>query len=344
MKKVAVYAITPQGAALGRHLAEQMDADLFLPSSLAEIHGAIPFDGIIELVKKTFSRYPRHIFIAATGIVIRAIAPHLRSKVKDPAVVALDQHGQYVISLLSGHLGGANQLAGEVAALSGGTAVITTATDTAGVPSFDLLAEENELTIANLEAVKTVNMAVLRGEPLQIFDAEDRLGLKNQDVSAFAVRHIGREEQWDQGSPGVWVTWKTKDSEPNHLVLHPRSLIAGIGCNRGTQSREIVNLVMRTFRTHALALGSLQCLVSIDKKQDEAGLLDAARELGVPLFFFSPSELADVEVPHPSNVVKKHLGVSSVCEAAALLKSSGKSLLVPKTKSRNVTLAVGLEG
>jgi cobalt-precorrin 5A hydrolase len=255
----------------------------------------------------------------------------------------MDQKGRHVVSLVSGHLGGANRLAREVAELTGGVAVITTATDTEGYLSFDLLAEEKGLVIANLEAVKAVNMALLKGESVQVFDPENRLDLRERPLSGAGVRDVQDETDWQRGRPGLWVTWKSKDPEEMRLVLHPRPLIAGVGCNRGTGKREILEHLTATFRAHGLSLLSLQCIASIQEKRDETGLLDAAEELDVPLCFIHPSELETVPVPHPSAVVRKHMGVSSVCEAAALHKSGAKSLLVPKTKSRNVTLAVAPE-
>jgi cobalt-precorrin 5A hydrolase len=255
----------------------------------------------------------------------------------------MDQRGRHVVSLLSGHLGGANRLARDVAELTGGVAVITTATDTEGFLSFDLLAEERGLVIANLEEVKAVNMALLKGETVQVFDPENRLGLRQRPLPGLRVSHLEDDTEWQHGRPGLWVTWKSKDPEEMQLVLHPRSLIAGVGCNRGTSKEEVLEHLTATFRAHGLSLLSLQCLVTIQEKRDETGLLDAAQELEAPLFFLSPSDLKTVAVPHPSAVVRKHMGVSSVCEAAALHKSGAKSLLVPKTKSRNVTLAVALE-
>ena len=127
------------------------------------------------------------------------------------------------------------------------------------------------------------------------------------------------------------------------LILHPLCLVAGIGCNRGTEQQEILDFIKRTFNENDLALESLSGVSSIDAKRDEKGLIEAARSLGIPVHFFSAEEIKSVEVPHPSGVVKKHMGVSSVCEATAILKSQGGRLLVPKTKSRNVTLAVALE-
>ena len=351
-KDTAIYALTPRGVRLAEMiLTGPLEGDLFLPEHLKGLSSArtksretIFFGRLLEIVAENFSLYLNHVFIAAAGIVVRAVSPHLKSKDRDPAVIVLDQEGKYVVSLLSGHLGGANDLARKVAGITGGQPVITTATDTAGLPSMDLLAKEKGLAIFNLEAVKSVNMALLMGETIQIFDPEDHLGLNHSGLAGCAVVRVLHEEQWQDEIPGVWVTWKNEKSESlaNRLILHPRSLVAGVGCNRGTASREILDHIMATFRTNGLAPQSLKCLTTIEAKRDEAGLLAAARELGVPLFFFTPSEINTVQVPHPSDVVRNHMGVSSVCEATALLKSNRNRLLVPKTKSPNVTLAVAL--
>ena len=346
MNKTAIYALTPQGARLGKHLADQTGGDLYLPVRLCDSYKAICFDRLQDTVADNFLKYPRHVFIAAAGIVVRVIAPYLKSKKHDPAVVVLDQKGRHVISLLSGHLGGANALAHEVARLTGGEAVITTATDTEGVPSMDMLAKERGLFIANMDAVKGINMAILEGKAVQVFDIEDRLGLKNSDMPGLSVNRVERQDKWSIQDPGVWVTWRFKAPDPdgNRLILHPRSLVAGIGCNRGTASKEILELILTTFKDNALALKSLKCMVTIEAKRDEKGLIDAANELKVPLLFAGPSEIESINVPNPSSMVKKHMGVSSVCEATAILKSGNGNLLVPKAKSLNVTLAVALEG
>jgi cobalt-precorrin 5A hydrolase len=345
MKKIAIYALTPQGASLGQRIAYDLDGDLYLPSRLSDSHKGRSFDRLMDVVAGNFSSYDAHIFIAATGIVVRAIGPLLESKDKDPAVVVLDQDGQHVISLLSGHLGGANEMAQMVARSIGGQAVITTATDSAGLPSFDLMAKKRGMTIANISGVRHVNMALLTGDPVQILDPEDRLGLRDGGAVKFSIQRRETESEWINGCPGVWVTWRNTFPEQGEecLVLHPRCLIAGIGCNRGTGAQEIMDFIRATFKENDLVLESLRMVTTIEAKRDEEGLVEAARTLGVPLHFFAPEEIESIEVPHPSGVVKKHMGVSSVCEATALLKTEGGRLLVPKTKSRNVTLAVTLE-
>jgi cobalt-precorrin 5A hydrolase len=343
MKKAAVYALTPQGAELGRRLAVDMGGDLFLSACIPHDYQATSFERLADLVAEQFHLYHGHVFVAAAGIVVRTIAPLLKSKQEDPAVVVLDQTGRFVISLLSGHLGGANKLAQEIARMTGGQAIITTATDAVGVPALDVLAQERDLAIANLEAVKVVSRVLLSEGQLQIWDPEDRLGLRQMNLAAPRFRWIDSEEQWVPEEPGVWVGWRQKAPHSHQLVLQPRCLIAGIGCNRGTDPGEIVDLVRETFQKHALALESLQCITTIEAKKDEEGLKGAAADLGVPLFFFGPAELNGIDVPNPSATVRKHMGVSSVCEATALLKSGKGRLLVPKTKGRNATLAVVLE-
>lgn len=343
MKETAIYALTNQGARLGRRLADELNGDLFLPAPLAKSFGGIPFDKLMEVVANQFSHYSRQIVIAATGIVVRAIAPHLKSKDKDPAVVVLDHEGAFVISLLSGHLGGANELAREVARLTGGKAVITTGTDTAGVLSIDILAQKRNMSIANMETLKWINGAILAGDPIQVFDPENRLGLKIQALDKLTIEWVEKEENWSMGYPGVWVTWGNKKPGLKELVLHPRCLIAGIGCNRGTPFQEILGFITNIFNRNSLSLKSLKCLTTIEAKKNEKGLLGTARELGVPLITFSTLDLDSVEVPNPSSTVKKFIGVSSVCEATALLKAGTNRLLVPKTKNRNVTVAIALE-
>lgn len=342
----AVYALTPQGARLARTLADDLGGDLFLPEALAHEQSAVPFVRLFDAVADNVSRYPRQVFVAAVGIVVRAFAPHIRSKDRDPAVVALDTEGRFVVSLLSGHLGGANDLARQAARITGGEAVITTATDTAGLRSWDELALQKKLALDDPGAVKTLNMALLRGEPVAVWDPEDRLGLAGVQGPAFPIVRVLSEDAVPTDRPAVRVTWRAAAGTTSDtcLVLHPRCLVAGVGCNRGTDAREILELVQTTFAQHGLALKSLACLTTLEAKQDEAGILEAGQELGVPVIFYPSEAVRDVEVPNPSDTVTRHMGVKSVCEATALMKAANQRLLVPKVRSRNATLAVALEG
>ncbi len=343
MKETAVYAVTRKGGELGRFLAKRLGGDLFLPQRFAQGRGEVGFENLVDLVKGQFSLYENHIFITAAGIAVRAVASCIQSKDEDPAVVVLDQQGRFCISLLSGHLGGANDLARRVATLTGGQAVITTASDTEGLISVDLVAREKGMAIANIEAVKEVNGAILAGLPIQVFDPEDRLGLRDEAPRGINFSHVEKEGAWISGEPGIWVSWRRRRADTAQLLFHPKCLVAGIGCNRGVGSDEITRLIRDTFEAKGLSMMSLKSIASIEAKRDEEGLLRAARRLGLDLVLFNAADLAGIDVPNPSRSVGRYMGVTSVCEAAALLGAGRGRLIVPKTKTENATLAVALE-
>ena len=341
-----VYALTPKGAETASLLATELAADLCLPENLAARHSAQGFRSLLSMVKENWPRYQEQVFVAATGIVVRAISPLLDSKDKDPAVVVMDQFGCFAVSLVSGHLGGANNLARLVAEITDGQPVITTATDCQNLQAIDVAARQAGLAVGNTRAIKAVNMAMIRSQPFALADPEDRLGwraLPPRNVTIVFVDDIGRKPA---DIPGVMVTWRTSPdaSEKEEVLrLHPKCLVAGMGCNSGTSAEEILDLLRNTFVRAGLELKSLACLTSTTRKQDEPGLNQAAQELGIPLICIEHDLLQAVTVPNPSTTVHTHMGVSSICEAAALIQSKSQALLVEKTKSVNATLAVALE-
>lgn len=332
---IAIYALTGQGLKLARRLAVDLGGTVYATRRLAE--GAVkPFDSLSALLEGTFTSYSGHVFVAAAGIVVRTIAPHLQSKDVDPAVVCLDQEGRFAISLLSGHLGGGNELAIECARSAGGQPVVTTATDSAGVPSMDMLAAARGLAIGNIDRIKTVNGALLDNRPVQVFDPDNRLGLAGD--ARFTP--VGRLGGWKQNIPGVWVSWKENCPDDDALRLYPRVLHLGVGCRRDIAVQEIMEHIQSVFEAKGLALKSIASLGSVEAKRDEWGLLEAAAELDVTPIFYSTKELGKVGVPSPSDRVQVHMGVPSVAEASALLSSGGGVLIVDKEKTSTVTLAV----
>ena len=338
-RSCAIYVLVKQGIALGLSLAENLKGDLYAPARLAESTSFKGFTSLPDLVAQTFHAYDSHIFIAATGIAVRTIAPHLTDKTRDPAVIALDHKGTHVVSLLSGHLGGANELARQVAQLTGGTPVITTATDTENVPAIDMLASRQGMVIANPEQIKTVNAALAEGRPVALDDPGNRLHVAENPVLAPFFIPVSDTTFHARDIPLVRITWRVTDDDQT-LILHPRVLIAGIGCRRGTTKDEIISAVQQVFADHGLALQSLAGIVSVDLKADEQGLREAARELGVPTTFFTAEELSGITIPTPSAMVKKHIGVESVCEAAALKKTGQMSLVVTKKIRARTTVAI----
>lgn len=332
--RTAIYTLTRQGMELARQLAESLKATVFATRRHAG-EQEIPFDSLPILVGETFAKFENHIFIAAAGIVVRCIAPHLKDKQTDPAVVCLDQAGRFSVSLLSGHLGGGNVLAEQCAEIVGGQAVITTATDTAGVPSMDMVAQEHGLVIGNIDRVKVVNGALLDGNKVQVYDPDGYLEIDRGPY--FVLRSKG---DWRQGKPGVWVSEKSDCTDEEALRLYPRSLMVGIGCRRGVSREEIGNHLLNVFTAAGLATESIAGIASVDVKSDEQGLLELADELCLEPIFHAREELDRVEAPNPSGAVMQRIGIASVSEAAAILSSDCGELLVEKTKTKTVTLAV----
>ncbi|WP_428562865.1 MAG: cobalt-precorrin 5A hydrolase [Solidesulfovibrio sp. DCME] len=339
--KPAVYAVTEKGLALGRRLADHLGADLFAPARLAACGAAVPFDGLSALVAETFADRPAHVFVCACGIAVRAIAPHLRDKTRDPAVVCLDDTGRFAVSLLSGHLGGANDLARELAAVIGAVPVVTTATDAAGAPAIELLARDLGLAVDDFAATRRVNAALAGGGPVAVFDPLGQFCPADPEAARF-FQWVAAPRPPEPDMPLVVVDWRLGPAAPDRLYLRPRVLVAGIGCRRGAPAADILGLVGHACREHGLARASIGLVASIEAKRHEPGLIEAAQALGAQLRFFTAEALATVAAPHPSATVEKHMGVGSVCEAAAILASAGGKLLVAKTRTGFSTVALCL--
>ena len=251
----------------------------------------------------------------------------------------VDEAGQFAVSLLSGHLGGANGLARRVAKLLGGTPVITTATDVQGLPALDVLAVEHGLLIENLAGVRPIHMALLAGRPVRLVDPE---GFLSGELSAYPELfrlEPGLDRALTGPGPAVYVGFRERDWPPEWLRLRPRNLVAGMGCHKGTPGEELVEFIKQIFQREGLSLLSLKSLATIEAKKDEPGLRMAARSLGVEFLWFTATELEDIPVPNPSPRVARLMKVASVSEAAAL-KAGGLELIVTKQKAANATLAV----
>ncbi len=346
---VAIWAITPNGANLGGKIADRLShGDLYVSANLERSHNpSHTFKRLSGALPRFFNKYNGHIFIMSTGIVVRMIAPLLRHKTVDPAVVVVDEMGNHSISLVSGHIGGANMLAKKVAEFIGADPVITTATDICRVPSIDVLAIENGLFIVNPEAIKRVNMAFLAGEKIYFHDPlgllTDSIPKSNlilnadsngNDPTAFPKTILNK-------IPGVFIGDVRLDLPPNMLILRPRSLSAGMGCNRNTSMDEMKSFLYELLEKFRLSLNSLNCIATINIKKDEPGLLALSEELELPITFYDREELNQIKtIETPSLMVEKFTGVKSVCEAAAILASNNGKLIVPKHSTRNVTIAI----
>jgi cobalt-precorrin 5A hydrolase len=339
-RPIKILAMTPKGAALARRLCRELTgAQCWLSQAQVGERGDLVFSRLSDVFNEAFEQGENLICIMAAGIVVRSLAPLLKSKAADPAVVVVDEAGRFAISLLSGHLGGANELARQVARVLGGMPVITTATDVQGLPALDLLAVEYGLTIENLPEVRGISMALLEGRPVRVVDPQ---GYLVEIIAAYPELFV-LEPDLDQAlsapGPAVYAGFLERLWPADWLRLRPRNLVAGMGCHKGTPEKELLDFIESTFKQEGLSLLALKALATIKAKKDEPGLQMAARSLGVEFLWFTAQELEAIPAPNPSTRVARHMGVVSVSEAAAL-KAGGVELIVPKRKTANATLAV----
>ena len=345
----AIYALTPQGLKLALRLREALGGVCFAPQALAGGEdGARGFASLPRLVEESFHEFRQHIFIAATGIVLRCLAPLMADKTVDPAVVALDQKGKFAVSLLSGHLGGANELAARVAKITGGAAVITTATDAEGLPAVDLLALRAGLRIGNPENIKLINAALLAGKRIALHDPEDwlRESLPFEELAYFEIiaddAALAEFMAQRPGAPLVRVSWREFAPPKNCLLLVPPALRLGVGCRKGAEAGDILDHAREVCAEGGLDIRAVGCLASAEVKAEEPGLLAVARELGVPLHIFNAEELALYPPSEVSAKAMEVVGLPGVCEPAARAAAGGGPLLVGKRVKGPVTLAVAL--
>ena len=349
--RIALIAITRNGALLGQRLREGLvGAELYMSGRYGEQAGSErhlfePAD-LKVLITSLWHKVDGFVFIMASGIVVRIIAPHLESKEADPAVVVMDDAGKFAVSLLSGHLGGANELAERCALISKARAVITTATDVNDLPSFDMLAKEQGWVIDDISQVKLLNSLLLNGEEIAVVDhsGQTRSLFRGKGKLSFYDTFT---EALDSPAPGfLFVTNRQLSQQnlpKNLLVLRPRNLILGIGCNRGTPQEEIDDFVAMHLRRSRFSLKSVCSIATAEAKRDETGLIAFAEHHALPLVFFTSEELNRVAVPSPpSQHALEAIGAAGVAEPAAILASGGGRLLLNKVKSANVTLAIAI--
>ena len=318
MSNYAFLAFTDRGAALAEKLCRA------LGGSLTAAHGDPEFS-LHDWTAANFPRKDALIFVGATGIAVRAVAPFLQSKATDPAVITLDEAGRYVIPLVSGHLGGANALAKEVAALCGGTAVISTATDLHSVFAVDLWAKKQGLLLLQPERIKTVSAKLLAGETVHIGSAWPIAG----EPPAGVV--IG-------GEADVLVDVRRRES--GALCLVPPVLTLGIGCKKGIGAEQIGAVFSAFLEERGIRPEAIAAAASLDRKAEEPGLLAFCARHGWPVRFFTAEELLTLEGDFSASAfVRETVGVDNVCERSAVA-SCGGTLVEKKFARDGVTLAL----
>lgn len=331
--RIALTAFTRRGIELARKLAHDLaeighSCALAVPERLAPETGLPGYGSLGAWTGERFAGTDAILFVGASGIAVRAIAPYVKDKFTDPAVVSVDEAGHFVVPLLSGHVGGANDLARLVARLTGGTAAVSTATDVNGFFAVDQWAREQGFFLDGRAGAKRVSAALLAG---------DSVGLS----SDFPIRgETPRGVVEGPAEAGIALTLDPEKAPFPHTVrLIPPVLHLGIGCRRGTAAEVIAGAVERAFSAHYLSLKGVAAVCSIDLKKDEPGLLAFCQSLGLPLTTYTAEELSAVPGDFtPSPFVKGVTGVDNVCERAAVRR--GGTLVVPKQAGEGVTVAV----
>jgi cobalt-precorrin 5A hydrolase len=352
IEKIAIVAITRHGVKLADKLKSLLGrGDLFVSSKFrSEVKEANFFEvSLRELVAGIWPLYDAFVFFVSLGAVIRIIAPHIKDKHVDPAVITIDDNATFVISVLSGHIGGANELTEDIARLLGATPVITTASDVGRTIPVDILGRQFGWMLEGEENTTKVSAAVVNRERVGLFqDAGEKDWWKRETPIPENIKIYDSFDAMvsEECAAYLIITDRVFD-ESYSSILHkavlyrPKSLVLGVGCDRGVSADEIEELVVSTLKKNGLSLKSVRSIATIDNRKKEKGINEFAEKYGLPIQYFTRDELNQVkDVPNPSEMAMKYLGVIGVAEPAAILGSRWGELVIPKVKSKMATLAV----
>ncbi len=344
---IGVLSVTRQGVGLSRRIEAALSARVTVYVSEKYAEGApehfVRFPGALQpAVDAAWAKHDALIFIGAAGIAVRCIAPHVLDKRQDPGVVVMDIAGKYAIALCSGHLGGANELCHKLAEATGALPVVTTGTDVTGTLAPDVLAKQLGADIENWDALKVVSGALVHGERVGVL-VEPGVGVP--DLSAYAAKNVHVVDTLEGCVAGIAVTPRIIQVPCPTILLRPRCLVVGLGCNRGTSEAEIAEVVDVVLAENGLSPLSIRNLATFTLKQDEPGLLAFAKARNVDLVAYD-ADAINAAPPYAgrSDVVFEHVGVYGVSEPTALLSAGATRLLVDKQKRGNVTVAVAKVG
>ncbi|MBR6982707.1 MAG: cobalt-precorrin 5A hydrolase [Ruminococcus sp.] len=327
---IALISLTEKGRVLSERLAELSHGHTVrrycFHSHTDE--NAVPFTDLSALTADLFSACDALVFVCACGIAVRVIAPHIRSKTEDPAVIVIPDSGSHVIPILSGHIGGANALSRRIAALIGSEAVITTSTDTGGLFSPDSFAKANGLTITDMSAAKRIAALITDGK---------KVGLCCEYPHGELPEGLIRDKDCTHG---IYIGKNIKSTPFDDILrLIPRDVVLGIGCRKNTPFDAIENAVLHVLASADIPVERLYAAASADLKKNEEGLLQFCEKYSLPLYTYTAEELmsADGEFT-ASEFVRSVTGADNVCERSAVLCSGGK-LIVRKQALNGVTVA-----
>jgi cobalt-precorrin 5A hydrolase len=354
-KGIAVVAITRRGVETALNIKRALEEEglkstVFAPKKYSQPGVAEMEVKFGDFIKENYAKLDAIVAVMATGITIRAVAPFLESKLTDPAVIGVDAAGKFVISLLSGHYGGANDLTRIIAKGTGATPVITTASDALGKQGVDELAKLLHLTIENPESLASVNGAIVNGDGVVLVLVGD-VRIPTEVVNGFEVKRAQSGEEaveilnaYDAGAVVTREPLKVEHFGKPFTILKARCVVVGLGCRKDSHCDHLVEAVNAAMKTVGLPAGRIDRFATVDIKRDSVAMLDAAKLFGAPLEFLSVEALRSLKHPDlspDSKLVQEKIGVGGVCERAALIVAGKKSkLLLKKVKLNGTTVAV----
>lgn len=328
MKQIKLISFTVQGAVLADRIRARMPQHI-VQRYARTVDASLKHTILSRMVQQACYDAQAIIFIGAAGIAVRSIAPFLRDKTCDPAVLVIDEAGRYVIPILSGHIGGANELALELAAAIGAAPVLTTATDVHGTFSVDAWARNQGLRIENPHAIRHISGALLRGEGVGLQDEFPVHGALPQGLLRAPY------------STGIVISYQ--DVAPlfqTHLQLTPPVIVAGIGCKRGKTEQELLHALQLALSAARIRNASLNAVATITQKQNEPGLRALCATLQLPMRVFDRDTLCRAEGRFSTSVfVMETVGVDNVCERAAVCGADGGELVMEKYVHQGITIA-----
>ncbi len=343
-ESIAVFCLTPGGVRLVRRLKTHLPLTCFTSEKLLE-PGFTPFNGSFgDTLRTAFKHYSALVVVAALGITVRMLAPLINDKMHDPAVVVIDEGGQHVISLLSGHVGGANALTHHLAELLGADPVITTATDVNGMAALDTLATQLDADMQDFRhVVKVINQMLVSGQKVGLWWDEPLFSERERcDTRGFVP--VACLDTLPTLDALVCITLRDSLPElsPPVYKLVPKRVVAGIGCRRDTPLQTVIELLQQQMAENHFDLMALRAIGSVVIKKDEPALNQLAQRWRVPFELFSVNELSLHEQRFPaSDFVRQTVGVGSVSQPVAWLMSEGK--LVGRTlRQQGVTITLGV--
>lgn len=348
--KIAAIAVTKNGCMIGGKIQKNLGCDLYIPGRFlkpvdqnrrSKSGRTFQIEGnFIDFVHNIFNKYEGIVFVTAAGIAVRAIAGVLRGKRVDPAVVVVDEKGNFSVSLLSGHLGGANDLARTVAKILGATPVITTASDVSGFEGIDVMAKRLGLYVENFAELKKISSCLVNGEKVA-FVVETGFPVNKIKEKFKGAKAVFCNEVPADAAACVYITdFNIKPPGIPHVILRPRRTVLGVGAKRGAACEETLMLAKSALGKLNLSQNSVAYISTIDIKRGEECIEKLAQYFNAPLQFYSIKNLAEVENQFPmSSFVKETVGVGSVARPSGYL-ASGCGEELGYFRGAGVTLAV----